>query len=211
MASGEKRLGSVRTKPVLQRIEQMHPYILFCYLTIASSFLFNVFLIISFLQKSALQFGPVGPQHFPKSFHLSTLLLVGTITLAGGILSAYGSDEVRDLRKKLSYMVISGLIFIILQALSWIELLGTNGSLPVALYNDYLYLFSGIFSLHIVAATVFIGFQFYRIASVEGDPVKSLILLTNPYEKVKLEVFVAFWRYTAAAWLTVYLFYLFVY
>jgi cytochrome c oxidase subunit 3 len=211
MPPSEKRLGSVRSKPVLQRIEQLHPYILFCYLTIASSVLFNIFLLISFLQKSAFDFSPVGPDHFPKFFHLSSILLAGTFALSSGILSAYEKDEVGTLRKKLSFMIITGLILIIMQALGWIELLGTEAARKVHLYNDYLYLFSGILTLHIVASTVFVGFQFYKISSVEGDPVKSLILLTNPYEKVKLEIYVTFWRYTAIAWIVIYLFYLFVY
>ena len=211
MPPSQKRIGTAKSTPVLQRIEQLHPYELFCYLTIASRILFHLFLIITFLQKSGLRFDVVSPLHFPRAFHISAIALVATLTVSTGIVSAYNRDEVAQLRRKLSYMIVSGLALIILQALSWIELLAVNDTRQVLLYNDYLYLFSGILAFHIMASTVFIAFQFYRIAALEGDPVKALILVTNPYEKVKLEIYSTFWHFTVALWLCVYLFYLLVY
>ncbi len=120
-------------------------------------------------------------------------------------------DKIRSLRVKLSLILIAGLLFIILQSLAWLEILNMNADRDMEAIQNYLYLFSGLHLTHVIAGVVLTAYLFYRVASVEGDPVKSLVLVTNPFEKTLLEIFITFWHYTIGLWIVIYLMLLLIY
>ena len=208
MKDPDKRLLK-KSMPVIQRLERMHPQKMLNYLVMVGSGVVYVFLIISFLQKFYLN-----PSHFngarmPKFFVISTLILVASLLFTINLGKAYREDRVKDMRVMLSLVLISGLLFFISQSIAWLELVNEQPGPGNAETINYLFLFSGIHLIHIVAAMVFVGLLFYKMASVEGDPIKSIIMLTNPYEKLKLEMFAFFWHYVVASWTVSFLLFLF--
>ncbi len=206
----DKRLLQ-KNKPVIRRIEQMHPHKMLNYLIIVGSSIVYMFLIISFLQKFYLHTNHFSEIQIPKFFTVSTLILVASLLFTVNISRAYHEDRLKDLRIMLSLVLIAGLLFFIAQSIAWLELLSQHTDSKNGEIIYYLYLFSGIHLIHIVAALVFVGILFYRIASVEGDPIKSIILLTNPYEKIKLEMFSHLWHYIVASWTLLFFLFLFLF
>ncbi len=211
MPQSERRIELKKFKPAIRRIEQLHHYKMLNYLFITGSTLLYIFLIISFLQKTEFDFRSVTQENFPKIFHISSIILTGSFIFNSRIIDLYLTDRIVDLRKNLSFIIISGLSVIITQSMAWIELLNMEMYGSTQNYQSYLYLFSGIHMIHICGATVFIAFLFYKITTVEGDQVKSIVFLTNPYEKVKLEIATTIWRYIVLSWLVIYVFFIGVY
>jgi cytochrome c oxidase subunit 3 len=142
---------------------------------------------------------------------LSTLLLLVSLIFSTKLIPDYLHDKIKSLRIRLSLILIAGLLFVILQSLAWLEILNMHVAPEMETIQNYLYLFSGLHLTHIIAGVILTAYLFYRVASVEGDPVKSLILLTNPFEKTLLEILTVFWHYTIALWVVIYLMLLLVY
>ena len=55
------------------------------------------------------------------------------------------------------------------------------------------------------------GILFYKYMLVENDPVKTLIVTTNPVEKVKLEIYKVFWNFSVLSWTMIFLMFLFIF
>lgn len=198
-------------KRVIEQIEQLHPHRMLNYLIItASSFVF-IYFLISFLQFSQFDFSLPKPNHFPKFFAVSTVLIIASLVFSTRIMDLYRSDKIKNLRLLLSRLLIIGLLFIITQSLAWLELLNMELAIPIQKYQSYLFIFSGIHSLHMAAGVVILGLLFYRISSVEGDLVKSVVYLTNPYDKIKLDIFSTLWHFTLISWMLIYAFFVIVF
>jgi cytochrome c oxidase subunit 3 len=211
MSTSDRHLKLRKYKPVIRRIEQMHPHKMLTYLMIVGSSLIYLFFVISFFQFSNFDFVLPGPDHFPKLFIISTVMLTASLVFSTRIREAYRQDRIKQLRILLSSMLIVGLLFMITQALAWFELLAEDFPLRLQKFQSYLFLFSGVHLVHVAAGVVMVGFQFYRISSIEGDPVKCIVLLTNPYEKIKLEIITMFWHYILLTWMLIFTLFLVVY
>lgn len=209
MKDTDRKILLKKSKPVIQRIESLHPYKMLGYLLIASSTLALLFAVIAFVQANWNQIDQFSAYKLPRFFSLSTLLLVSTLVFSSRIGYLYKHDQIVRLRVALSLMLIMGLVFIITQSLAWLELLNYPSEKPAEMLLSYLFLFSGSHMLFTAFSLVMVGMLFYRISSIEDDPVKSLILLTNPYEKVKLEITATFWHYLVGVWTALYLMFLF--
>ena len=211
MNKSDKQFKLQRQKPAFSRIENLHPYKLLTLGLILSSAIVFAFYLFSFLKLTHFDFKQIPPENFPKFFSASTLLLAISLIFSTKLMSDYQRDEIRALRIRLSLLLVSGLLFIIFQSLAWLEILNMSIYLNMQPFQNYLYLFSGLHLTHIIAGVVLTAYIFYRVTLVEGDPVKSIILLTNPFEKNLLEIFVAFWHYTVFLWMVIYLVLLLVY
>jgi cytochrome c oxidase subunit 3 len=211
MPTSDRKLRLLKRKPVIQRIEQLHPHKLLNYLIIAASCMMYLFLIISFLQFSQVDFALPGADHYPKFFSISAIIMSVSLIFSTRIKEAYLNDQVKYLRVLLSSLLITGLVFIIVQSLGWLELLSSESPARIQKFQSYLFLFSGMHMLHVVAGVVMLGLLFYRITTIEGDPVKSIVMLTNPYEKIKLEIFTTLWHYAVISWLIIYTFFLLIF
>jgi cytochrome c oxidase subunit 3 len=178
-------------------------------LLISASALGFIFLLINFLQKYFFSTNLAQAAELPRFFTVSTIILLGTAHFSVLLPKAYREDKIKEMRVMLSLIMIGGLLFFISQSVAWLEVL----SMPVTenqhRLNSYYYLFSGVHLLHVMASLTLLAVIFYRVAAVEGDPVKSIIMLTTPYEKIKLEIFTSFWHYSVICWTVIYLLLLF--
>jgi cytochrome c oxidase subunit 3 len=205
MNESDKKFKLIKQKPPFNRIEHIHPYKILTYVMILASSLVFTFYILSFLNLLQFDISKVPPTHFPKLFSVSTILIIASLALSTKLLNDYVYDNIKFIRIRLSMILIIGLLFIILQSLAWLEILNIKVGQDAETAQNYLYLFSGLHLTHVIGGVILAAFLFYRIASVEGDPVKSIILLTNPFEKLLLEIFTAFWHYVVLLWVVIYL------
>lgn len=210
MKDTDRKLLLKKSKPVIARIERLHPFKMLGYLLILSSLLALIFMIISFFQSIQFRIDQFTPYKLPRFYAVSTLILSLSMIFSVQILNLYQHDQVRRLRIALSMVLIMGLVFIITQSLAWLELLHYPSEPQAQILLSYLFIFSGSHMVLMVGALVLVAVLFYKISSIEDDPVKSLILLTNPYEKVKLEIFTTAWHYLVATWLFLFLLFLFI-
>lgn len=209
MKPDKQKTGVPVKIPGIGRMEGIHPLKVINYLALSSSCI--IYAIISFLLIKHLAFELDGNYTFslPKFFTVSTILLICSLYFTSRILNAYKNDEIPFLKKQLSFTLLSGLLFLISQSIAWMELL-TNEVIPEK--NDitvYVFVLSTIHIGYILVGMIMSVILFYKYMLIENDLVKTLIMTTNPLEKVKLEIYKVFWHFNVLSWTLIFLLFLF--
>lgn len=197
-----------RKQTTFERIENMHPHLMLLYLSIFGICLIFTFLIIAYLYSSngAEGFGMV---NFPKSFVLSTIVLLISSLILTRTIDAYQKENLEHIFAYLSGTFLLGLAYCILQFYGWKELQQNNIAFTGEVAGTYLYLISGLHALHLVGGMVFAMIALVRVKLKSMDPVKTLIFITSPYEMLKLKMLNIYWHFMDALWIVLFLFFLF--
>ncbi|MCK5206999.1 MAG: hypothetical protein KAQ79_03235 [Cyclobacteriaceae bacterium] len=206
-----QRAGVSIKKPVIERIEGIHPLKMINYLVISISCLLYAFISYMFIKHLAFELKGNFTFNLPKFYTISTILLICSVYFTSRILNAYKNDEISLLRKLLSFTLISGLLFFISQTIAWMELL-RNDFIPDS--NNiitYVFVFSAIHLAYVLSGMIMSAILFYKYMLIENDPVKTLIAATNPLEKVKLEIYTIFWQFNVISWVMIFLMFLFIF
>ena len=206
-----QRAGVSIKKPVIERIEGIHPLKMINYLVISISCLLYAFISYMFIKHLAFELKGNFTFNLPKFYTISTILLICSVYFTSRMLNAYKNDEISLLRKLLSFTLISGLLFFISQTIAWMELL-RNDFIPDS--NNiitYVFVFSAIHLAYVLSGMIMSAILFYKYMLIENDPVKTLIAATNPLEKVKLEIYTIFWQFNVISWVMIFLMFLFIF
>lgn len=206
-----QRAGVSIKKPVIERIEGIHPLKMINYLVISISCLLYAFISYMFIKHLAFELKGNFTFNLPKFYTISTILLICSVYFTSRMLNAYKNDEISLLRKLLSFTLISGLLFFISQTIAWMELL-RNDFIPDS--NNiitYVFVFSAIHLAYVLTGMIISAILFYKYMLIENDPVKTLIAATNPLEKVKLDIYTIFWHFNVISWVMIFLMFLFIF
>ncbi|NJN26702.1 MAG: hypothetical protein HC819_12365 [Cyclobacteriaceae bacterium] len=212
MKPNKQRTGVIVRKPALDRIERIHPQKMLIYMIISISCLIYAVISYFFIKHLAANFENAGlPFQLPRFFTISTLILTVSGLFTSRLIRAYQHDEITNLRKQLGYLLISGLLFFISQSVAWIEMLNNEFIVETESIAGYLLIFTGTHFAFMFAAIIMTAILFYKYMFIENDPVKTLIVVTNPHEKIRLEIFTSYWNFTLLSWDMVFLMLLFVF
>lgn len=211
MKSYNQRTGISFKKPVIKRIEGIHPFKMINYLLISISCLLYAFISFMFIKHLAIELDGNFNFYLPKFFTVSSILLICSVYFTSRVLYAYQNDDISSLRKLLSYTLITGLLFIISQSISWMELLSHEVNFEKNHIATYVFTFSAIHLAFVLVGMIMSGILFYTYMLIENDPVKTLIAATNPIEKIKLEVYKVFWHFNVISWTMIFLMLLFIF
>lgn len=187
-----------------QKMERLHPYQTLMYLGMLGSGLIFLFMTIAFLASGSGHMEGVGFK-MPKSFIMSTFVILISGYTASKMLLHFKEESLNKLKNSLLSTFLLGLLFTILQFWGWREL-GTMGidfrGLPS---GSFLYVLSGIHIFHLIGAMVFGIIMLIKYARSEKDDIQHLILLTNPYEKMRIALFTTYWHFMDMIWLVLFL------
>lgn len=210
MKSSNHKTSTSTKRPVFERIESMHPLRMINYLIISVSCI--LFAFISFLFITHLAFDLKGnfDYQLPKFFVVSTIIMVVSTHFTFRLVAAFENDAIAQLRSLLSYMLISGLLFFLSQAIAWMEILELDFIHQSTRITNYLFLFSGIHFIYVLAGVILSALLFYKYMMIENDPVKTIITTTNPHEKIKLQIFRTYWNFTVYSWALIFAMLLFI-
>ncbi len=200
MKSSNQKTSSSAIRPVFERIEKMHPFKMINYLVISASCLLYAVITFFFIRFIAGSLRGNFEYPMPKFFVLGAIILIVSTHFTFRLHKAYTTDSIPELRKLLSLVMISGLLFFLIQLLAWMEILKLNLVYDRSGISDYLFVFSGVHFTYVLAGMVMAAILFYHYMMIENDPVKTLITTTNPHEKLKLDIFVTFWNFTVYSW-----------
>ena len=146
---------------------------------------------------------------FPKAFIVSLVLLLFSSFSISKALTAFREDDMKALKHALGITLVLGLAFTISQYVGWYELNQANIYLSGQVSGSYLYVISGLHVLHLAAGLVFLTMTYTQVSSITRDPVKQLIMVTNPYQRVKLEMLTVYWHFVDALWVVLFFYFLF--
>lgn len=190
----------------LQRLENLHPYETLLYLGMVGSGLIFLFLVIAFVFSGSNQLA--GSNHrIPIAFLVSTFMLILSGYTATKMRLHFQEENISKLESSLRNTFMLGVIFTILQFAGWKELTDMGISFTGLPSGSFLYLLSGIHIFHLLGAMVFALILLFQLRKTQEDGIRKLILVTNPFEKMRIRLFTVYWHFMDVIWLV--LFFLF--
>lgn len=207
MQNQDKNTKKAAQQTVIDRLERLHPHKTLLYLAIFGSCLLFGFLIAAYTLKTDAD--TFIDFHFPKAFIVSLVLLLLSSFSISKALTAFREDNMTSLKHALGATLVLGLAFTISQYVGWYELNQSNIYLSGEVSGSYLYVISGLHVLHLAAGLVFLTMMYTQVSSVSCDPVRQLIMVTNPYQRIKLEMLTVYWHFIDALWVVLFFYFLF--
>lgn len=193
-----------------QQIEKMHPYKMLLYLGIIGISMIFLFLMIAYSLSTASS-ALIPNLSLPKMFTLGTFLLMASSFSMSAALKAFGEDNMRRLTFMLFVTLMIGVVFTGCQMLGWLELQSMGVFLEGESSRSFLYLISALHLLHLFGGLLFLGVSLLFAFRAKRDPIRALVMVTNPFEKLKLELVATYWHFLGGLWVTMFFFFLFMY
>ncbi|MCH7413126.1 cytochrome c oxidase subunit 3 [Belliella sp. R4-6] len=187
-----------------QRIENMHPYQTLMYLGMFGSGLIFLFLTLAFLASGYGALEGIGFK-MPRSFILSTIVIIFSGYTCSKMALHYKDEAIGKLKNSLFTTFLLGIIFTALQIVGWKELANMGIDFRGLPSGSFLYILSGIHIFHLVGAMIFALIMIFQYNKREKDAIQNLIMLTNPFEKMRIELFSKYWYFMDLIWLTLFL------
>lgn len=191
----------------LQRLENLHPYETLLYLGMFGSGLLFLFLVVAFISSGLNQLEGFN-HHVPVAFLISTFMIILSGYTATQMRLHYQEENISKLESSLRNTFMLGVIFTILQFAGWKELTDMGISFTGLPSGSFLYLLSGIHIFHLLGAMIFAIILLLQLRKTQEDGIRKLILVTNPFEKMRIRLFTVYWHFMDAIWLI--LFFLFI-
>jgi len=191
-----------------KKMEQMHPHQILLYVSMIGSAVIFLFMIVAFTvsMPGQLDFLKI---EFPKSFILSTLVLLSSSFTVAKVYPAYLKDDLDEIKKWLGITFLLGLLFSALQFTGWQELQAKNILFNGERSGAYLYVISGMHVIHMAGVLVFALYLLMEAHKVSKDVVKHLMYSTNPYQRIKFRMLNDFWHFVDVLWLLLFIYFLF--
>lgn len=208
MQKENKNTKRQKIHSTFSRIENIHPHKMLLYLAMFGSSLIFLFMIIGY-SVSAPDANDYIRFKFPKAFIVSLVLLLLSSFSISKALPAFRRDDVKALKRYLAITLFLGLAFTISQYIGWYELKQSGIYLSGKAAGSYLYVISGLHVLHLAGGLVFLTLLYTKMSRIARDPVKTLIMVTNPYEKIRMEMLAAYWHFIDIMWVMLFFYFLF--
>lgn len=188
----------------LQRVENLHPYETLLYLGMFGSGLIFLFLIIAFISSGINQLEGLNHK-IPVAFLISTFMLILSGYTATRMRLHYQEENIPKLEGSLRNTFLLGVIFTVLQFAGWKELTDKGINFTGLPSGSFLYLLSGIHIFHLIGAMIFAIILLVQLRKTQEDGIRKLILVTNPFEKMRIRLFTVYWHFMDAIWLILFL------
>ncbi|PRY89820.1 cytochrome c oxidase subunit 3 [Mongoliibacter ruber] len=187
-----------------QKIENLHPYQTLMYLGMFGSGLIFLFMTIAFLATGPTNMDAIGFR-MPKSFIMSTFIILISGYTVSKMLKFYLQESIRELRKSLMLTFWLGVAFCVLQVIGWKELTSMGIDFAGLPKGSFLYVLSGIHLFHLGGAMVFALIMVLQYQKKEKDEIQEIIMLTNPFEKMRIQLFTLYWYFMDLIWLVLFM------
>lgn len=192
----------------LQNLRRLHPYQTMMYMAmVGSGFLFLV-MLVSYTAQRFQSDNILLNIHLPKSFFVSTALML----LSAAAIKLARKYSQKDKLKKCTWMLGSVLLlavaFTVFQVIGWLEFYRSGFGAPTKnVASTYVYVLSGIHMFHVLLGIGFLLYVFIPFLKNSRNVVTELILVTNPYQKKKMNMLFVFWNYIDVVWLVMFFYF----
>ncbi|MFB9210793.1 heme-copper oxidase subunit III [Echinicola jeungdonensis] len=186
-----------------QKLEKLHPYQTLVYLGMVGSGLIFLFLTLAYMY--AIWGHNINQAfHIPFSFWISTGLILSSSLVVERMVKYYKKDKMKYLEVSLWVTFILGILFSFFQFLGWRALARMGLNFTGIPSGSYLYVLTGIHIFHLIGVLIYAIWLIVEVHKAVKDPVKDLILFTNPFIKMKFKLFVTYWHFMDAVWMVLF-------
>jgi cytochrome c oxidase subunit 3 len=204
----KKNIQAKYRESSFQQIEKMHPYKMLMMLAIVGIAMIFVFLVIAYTV-SIPNYFQASEVRLPKIFTLATIILLGSSFALNLAVKAFHEDNMRQLNFMIFLVLLMGVIFTGCQFLGWLDLKESGIFLAGKSSGTFLYVISGLHLMHLSGGILFLLLALVKTYKVRQDPVKALIMVTNPFDRLRLELLTEYWHFLCALWLFLFFFFLY--
>jgi len=198
----------VAEKGFFRKIRHLHPYQTMIYMAmVGSGFLFLVILVSYTFQRFQSE-NTSFDIYLPKAFFISTaLMLLSAVSIK--LAKVYAAkDKLRQCTTMLFMVLLMGVGFTVFQVFGWMEFYQIGFSVPAKnLASSYVYILSGIHMFHVLLALGLLLYVFIPFYRSSRNVVNELLLVTNPYQKKKMNMLFVFWYYVDVVWLIMFFYF----
>jgi cytochrome c oxidase subunit III len=192
----------------LKKIEKLHPHLLMTYLLIIGVFILFAGLLFVYGLSLAHRM-QVLEYRIPKALFISTLCIMASSFFVYRGRVAFVQDDIGKHARELGFAFSFGIIFCLLQLVGWKQLYTDGVMFTGTAIDSFLFLLPGLHALHLIGGMFFMAKMWWNALNCGADPVRSLILVTNPYEHIKWQMLQVYWHFMDALWLLIFLLFLF--
>jgi len=204
----KKNIQAKYRESSFQQIEKMHPYKMLMMFAIVGIAMIFVFLVIAYTV-SIPNYFQASEVRLPKIFPLATIILLGSSFALNLAVKAFHEDNMRQLSFMIFLVLLMGVIFTGCQFLGWLDLKESGIFLAGKSSGTFLYVISGLHLMHLSGGILFLLLALVKTYKVRQDPVKALIMVTNPFDRLRLELLTEYWHFLCVLWLFLFFFFLY--
>jgi len=175
------------------------------YLFILGSSLIFIFMLIAYSFNKVVFYDI----ELPKEFIVSMVIMLVSSFNISRITAAFEEENILKIRNQLIITLIFGLAFAVLLFIGWGHLKDSGVFIPESRSGTYLYVITGLHLMHFVIAMLLLSVLLVEVLRQQKDPVKVLVKMTNPYEKLKLEILNTYWQFLTILWMILFFYFLF--
>lgn len=173
------------------------------WLGIASSVLiFTIMLAAYIVRRSGPGWTDV---KLPVVFLVSTLAIVLSSFTLKNANTAFRHERFKSYRSNMSSTLVLGILFMVLQAWGWRQMLVAGVGLAGNPSGSFVYIISGIHLLHIFVGLVFLGIILTE-ALRRRPYIDSFVYSVNPPNRLKLQLVTLYWHFVDILWLGLFIF-----
>ncbi|MGB0432254.1 MAG: hypothetical protein ACPGLV_17395 [Bacteroidia bacterium] len=163
---------------------------------------------IFYIQKSHFS---LNEYPFPKSFVLSTVVLLITGSLFYKARENFEHAQLKSLLKYLALVFIGSAVFIGFQADGWLLVVNYANDIGSKNLISFVLVLSGIHAIHLIGGLIFLLMLIITVYRAMQDGVKSLVFSTEPYTKARIATLSLYWVYIEIIWVLQFLLFYLVY
>ncbi len=205
MAEHKKNIKQEHLKSTFESIDKIHPHKMLAYLFIFGSSMVFLFMILAYSVTET----NINNYNMPNAFIISAMIMLVSSFTISKIISAFNAEKIYKVRNALFVTLILGIGFSVCQYIGWQKLQALGIFTGGKNEGMYLYVVSGLHLSLFILAVSFLVVILIESIKVAKDPVKVLIKVTNPYEKVRLQILNDFWQYLNILWLILFFYFLY--
>lgn len=190
-------------KTTLEKMEQQHPYVMMMYLGVMGIFMAFTLLMLLFFNESLIK-SVTHPIQFPYAFFVSTVTIMSSSYFLEKARQEFYKDNFKNLRNNLLTVFGLGVLFLSLQIIGGYELHQNKIYLEGKTAGSYLYIISAFHMVHLMGGLIYAAYLINQYTNKAEDPVQILITVTNPFEKIKLQLLTIYWHFMDVLWVGIF-------
>lgn len=183
--------------------KRREPFRFMVWLGIASSVMLFTILLSAYVVRQA---GPGWAQiKLPTVFLISTVVIMLSSLTIHNAGQAFRHERFGSYRTNLGTTLVLGLLFMILQAWGWRQMIRAGVSLDGNPAGGFVYILSGIHLLHILVGLILLGIALTE-ALRRRLYVDSFVYSVNPPNQLKIRLLTLYWHFVDILWIGLFLF-----
>lgn len=180
-----------------KRTQRIHPQKFMTWAAIGSICMMFAALTSAFIVRQAQ--GNWVEFRLPNMFLVSAIIIGLSSMALMWAKDGYKNNDHPVYRKGLGFTWLLGISFAVCQYIGWQQMKQNGILLQGNPSGAFVYLISGLHALHVIVGIIILTF-FWLYARQKPDEVQQLVIDSNPYKMLNIEIMSIYWHFVGILW-----------